>query len=227
VQTTTAAIGTMDVKRFDGRRPPAPAPALEGRTVARGKRVYLRTLAPADLPRLGAWAADPFLEEMVGSDLLHTFREVYRGSPAFLDWLRADASQLVLVIVARKTEQAVGLVRLFNVHRREGYAFLETMVADRAALRSGYGIEGSKLVAYYAVDVMGLRRLEAKVYPYNLLSVNTMKRRRWQQEGVLRQATMHRGEPCDLLVFGILREEILANKQDDDWTPAYFPLPGW
>ncbi len=223
------ASGTIDIARVEAlwTRPATTMEARDGRVVARGKRVYLRTLTAADLPQLAAWAGDAFLEEMVGSDLLQTFRDVYRGSPAFLDALRTDRSQLVLVIVARKTEQPVGLVRLFNVHRQEGYAFLETMVADRAALRSGYGIEGSKLIAYYAVDVMALRRLEAKVYPYNLLSVNTMKRRRWQQEGVLRQATMYRGQPCDLLVFGILRDEILANKLDDDWMPAYFPLPGW
>ena len=34
-----------------------------------GKRVYARALRPSDLPHLAAWAADPLLEEMVGSEL--------------------------------------------------------------------------------------------------------------------------------------------------------------
>ena len=190
-----------------------------------GKRVYARALRVSDLPHLSAWAADPMLEEMVGSELFTQFIEVYRRSPVFLDALRADHTQVNMVICTREGDRPLGLVRLFNIHRREGYAFLETIIADPRALRLGYGIEGSKLIAYWAIDVLMLRRLEAKVYPWNRLSVNTMKRRGWQLEGVLREAVFHEGEYRDLLVFGILAHEIAANKADDDWTPVYQTVP--
>ena len=190
-----------------------------------GKRVYARALRVSDLPHLSAWAADPMLEEMVGSELFTQFIEVYRRSPVFLDALRADHTQVNMVICTREGDRPLGLVRLFNIHRREGYAFLETIIADPRALRLGYGIEGSKLIAYWAIDVLKLRRLEAKVYPWNRLSVNTMKRRGWQLEGVLREAVFHEGEYRDLLVFGILAHEIAANKADDDWTPVYQTVP--
>lgn len=198
--------------------------SAEGVIVARAKRVILRTLSRDDLPHLSAWASSAFLEEMVGSEFLHTYKNLYRESPAFLDVVRADPTQLNLVIVARGWDQPVGMVRLFNIHREDGYAFFETMVAEPRALRSGFGIEGSKLLAYYAIDVMGLRRLEAKVYERNLLSINTMKRRGWQLEGVLRQAVRYRGRHENLLVFGILRDEIAAQKRDDTWTAVYHPL---
>lgn len=190
-----------------------------------GKRVYARALRVSDLPYLSAWAADPLLEEMVGSELFQQFVEVYGRTPAFLDALRADRTQVNMVICARDTDRPLGLVRLFNIHRREGYAFLETIIADPRALRLGYGIEGSKLIAYWAIDVLKLRRLEAKVYPWNKLSINTMKRRGWKLEGVLREAVYHEGEYRDLLVFGILAHEIAANKADDDWTPIYHTVP--
>jgi RimJ/RimL family protein N-acetyltransferase len=190
-----------------------------------GKRVYMRALRLSDLPVLAAWAADPLLEEMVGSELLYNFIHVYRHSPAFLDALRADPTQVNMMIVTREGDRPVGMVRLFNLHRRDGYAFLETIVADPRALRLGYGIEGSKLIAYWAIDVLKLRRLEAKVYPWNTLSINTMKRRGWKLEGVLREAVFHDGEYRDLLVFGILSHEIAANKADDDWTPIYHTVP--
>jgi RimJ/RimL family protein N-acetyltransferase len=38
------------------------------------------------------------------------------------------------------------------------------------------------------MDVLGLRRLEAKVYEYNVLSMNSLARNGFRQEGVLRQA---------------------------------------
>jgi RimJ/RimL family protein N-acetyltransferase len=201
----------------------APAADGEGVIFARAKRVALRTLSREDLPHLSEWARSAFLEEMVGSEFLLAYRTLYRESPAFLDVLRADPSQLNLVIVAEGWDRPVGLVRLFNIHREDGYAFFETMVAEPRALRLGFGIEASKLLAYYAIDVMRLRRLEAKVYEHNLLSINTMKRRGWQLEGALRQAVRHRGRYEDLLVFGILRDEIEAQKRGDRWTAVYHP----
>jgi RimJ/RimL family protein N-acetyltransferase len=190
-----------------------------------GKRVYARALRPGDLPHLSAWADDPLLEEMVGSEFFESFVRDYGRSPAFLDAVRADRTQVNMVICTREGDRPIGLVRLFNLHRRDGYAFLETIVADTRALRLGYGIEGSKLIAYWAIDVLKLRRLEAKVYPWNKLSINTMKRRNWKLEGVLREAVFHEGEYKDLLVFGILAQEIAANKADDDWTPVYHTVP--
>ena len=190
-----------------------------------GKRVYARALRVSDLPHLSAWAADPLLEEMVGSELFQDFVQVHRRSATFLDALRADQTQVNMVICTREGDRPLGLVRLFNIHREDGYAFLETIIADPRALRLGYGIEGSKLIAYWAIDVLKLRRLEAKVYPWNRLSVNTMKRRGWKQEGVLREAVFHDGAYRDLLVFGILAHEIAANKADDDWTPVYHTVP--
>jgi RimJ/RimL family protein N-acetyltransferase len=190
-----------------------------------GKRVYARALRASDLPYLSAWADDPLIEEMVGSELFREFVDVHGRSATFLDALRADHSQVNMVICTREGDRPIGLVRLFNLHLRDGYAFLETIVADTRALRLGYGIEGSKLIAYWAIDVLKLRRLEAKVYPWNRLSINTMKRRGWQLEGVLREAVFHSGHYRDLLVFGILAHEIAANKADDDWTPVYHTVP--
>ena len=194
-------------------------------TFAVGKRVYARALRSADLPYLSAWADDPLLEEMVGSEFFESFVRDYGRAPAFLDAVRGDRSQINMMICTREGDRPVGLVRLFNLHRRDGYAFLETIVADTRALRLGYGIEGSKLIAYWAIDVLKLRRLEAKVYPWNRLSINTMKRRGWKLEGVLRDAVFHEGDYRDLLVFGILAHEIAANKADDDWTPVYHTVP--
>ena len=193
--------------------------------LAVGRRVYARALRRSDLPYLSKWADDPLLEDMVGSEFFHRFVDEYGRDAAFVDAVRDDRTQVNVVVCTRRGDRPIGLVRLFNIHRRDGYAFLETIVADTRALRLGYGIEGSKLMAYWAIDVLKLRRLEAKVYPWNTLSINTMKRRRWKLEGALREAVFNDGAYRDLLVFGILAHEIEANKADDDWTPIYYSVP--
>jgi RimJ/RimL family protein N-acetyltransferase len=188
----------------------------QGAVITRGRRVNLRTLVPADLAYLSVWADDPFLERMVGSEFLHAYKHVYDKDASFYEAVLTDPTQVVMVVMAHKGwSQPVGLVRLFNIHLLEGWAFLETMITDRRAMRFGFGVEAGKLISYYGVDVLGLRRIEAKVYAYNRLSINSLKRHGFHQEGVLRQAGYQNGQACDVMVFGILRDEILAERRKD------------
>jgi RimJ/RimL family protein N-acetyltransferase len=207
--------------------PDAPSPSLpprggRGSVISRGTRVYLRTLTPEDLEHLSAWVDDPFLERMVGSEFLQSYKHVWDKSPAFFEAVLTDPTQVVLVIEAyRGWTKPVGVVRLFNVHLLEGYAFLETIIADPRAMKRGFGVEAGKLIAYYGVDVLGLRRIEAKVYAYNVLSMNSLRRNGFRQEGVLRQAGFDGERYWDLVIFGILKEEIEAQRKKDK---VYLPL---
>ena len=212
--------------------PAAEGPTSDGAVIARGRRVFLRTLVPEDLTVVGEWVDDPFLERMVGSEFLHTFKHQYDSGPEFYDACLADPTQVVLLIMANPTRACVahanplrplGVVRLFNIHLLEGYAFLETIIADQRALRKGFGVEAGRLISYYGVDVLGLRRIEAKVYEYNVLSINALRRNGFQQEGVLRKAGFHGGRYWDVLVFGILRDEIEEQRKKDK---IYFPFDG-
>src|SRR2546428_311697 len=158
----------------------------EGVVISRGTRVYLRTFTRTDLAWLGEWVDDPFLERMVGSEFLHAFKHDWDKAPAFHDTVMNDPTQVVLMVEARRTwGKPVGVVRLFNIHLLEGYAFLETIITDQRAMRHGYGVEAGKLISYYGVDVLGIRRIEAKAYAYNVLSTNTLRRNGFKQEGVL------------------------------------------
>ena len=179
----------------------------EGVVISRGLRVYLRTMVPQDLEHLSSWVEDPFLERMVGSEFMHSYKHVWDKSAAFYESVLTDPTQVALVIEAyRGWTKPVGVVRLFNIHLLEGYAFLETILTDMRAMKRGFGIEAAKLIAYYGMDVLGLRRLEAKVYQYNVLSMNSLRRNGFRQEGVLRQSGFYGERYSDLVTFGILKE---------------------
>jgi RimJ/RimL family protein N-acetyltransferase len=62
------------------------------------------------------------------------------------------------------------------------------------------------------VDVLSLRRYEAKVYAYNVLSMNSLKKNGFRQEGVLRGAGYQDGEYCDVVVFGLVGAEVDAER---------------
>lgn len=188
----------------------------QGVVIARGRRVAIRTLVPPDLVHLSDWAEDPFIEHMVGSEFLHAYKHVYDKGPDFYEACLTDPTQVVMAIMRNGGgPKPLGVTRLFNIHLLEGYAFLETIVADSRALRFGYGVEAGRLITYYGVDVLGLRRVEAKVYEYNVLSMNALRRNGFHQEGVLRKAGFHEGRYWDVLIFGILKDEIEEVRRKD------------
>jgi RimJ/RimL family protein N-acetyltransferase len=183
--------------------------------VAQGERVSLRALVKTDRPLLDRWAKDPDLEYLAGSELLRAYRHA-GNLPIFIDDCLADPSQAVMIIVpADGRSEPLGLGRLYNIHRREGFAFLEMLIADRQAVGRGFGVEAGKLICAWGLDVLGLERIEAKVYSYNTLSINALKRNGFRLEGVLRQAGFQDGQHFDVLVFGILREELEAQRQKE------------
>src|SRR5262249_44671195 len=96
-------------------------------------------------------------------------------------------------------------------------AYIEAIVADQKALKRGFGVHACRLISYYGVDALGLRRIEAKVYEYNALSINTLKRNNCVQEGVLRKAAYKDGRYWDVYVFGILKEELEELRRRDKY----------
>ena len=211
---------TAESAPLAARRAPVPD---RGSVVSRGTRVYLRTLAPEDLEYLSEWAEEPFLARMVGSEFLNTYKHVFDKDPSFYEAVLTDTTQVVLMIEGnRGWRKPLGLARLFNIHILEGYAFLEVVLTDPKALRRGFGVEAGKLISYYGVDVLGLRRIEAKVFEYNALSANSLRRNGFQQEGVLRKAAYQDGRYWDVLVFGILKDAIDEQRRKDN---PYLPLP--
>jgi RimJ/RimL family protein N-acetyltransferase len=194
-----------------------------GIVVARGKRVHLRTFTPGDLLHLAGWADNPALERMVGSELLLLYKDVYEKDDSFFESMLTDTTQIVLVVMANEWKDPIGLVRLFNIHQTEGYAGIETVVGDLRAARRGYGVQASRLMGYYGVDTLGLRRLEAKAYEYNVLSINTLKRNGFTHEGTLRKATLRDGRYWDIMIFGILKDEIEEQRRKDKYL---LPLEG-
>jgi len=215
-------VNAVEHQGADAPSHPDSRPAEQGIVISRGLRVYLRTMTPADLRHLSGWVDDPFLERMVGSEFLHSYKHVWDKSPAFYEAVLNDPTQVALMIEAcHGWTKPVGVVRLFNIHLLEGYAFLETIITDMRAMKRGFGIEAAKLIAYYGMDVLGLRRLEAKVYEYNVLSMNSLRRNGFRQEGVLRQAGFDGERYWDLVIFGILKEEIETQRQKDK---VYLPL---
>ena len=71
------------------------------------------------------------------------------------------------------------------------------------------------LALSWAMDTLEIRRVEAKVFAYNVISINALRRNGFQQEGTLREAKTYGGQRWDILVFSILESEMREQRRRD------------
>jgi anti-anti-sigma regulatory factor len=222
------AAGLLDRFRTDSRRAdqrPEPERVVEVHDdgampfLARTPRLGLRPPTWDELALLNGWAQDPKLDEMVGSELLGMCRHLGPYHPDFVAEALGSPVALTLLVQPHALAEPVGFVRLFNVNLAQGFLFLETAVMQHASRRSAYGIEATRLAAGFAVDALGIERIETKAYAYNAPSINALKRNGFRLEGTLRQARAHGGRRWDILVFAMLDPEIRDELADDGLAP--------
>lgn len=191
--------------------------------VARGDDFVLRRPRWDDLVFFDRWAHDDDVRALVGSELLYRCRHLGPFHPDVAAAVLHHPTSLTLVVQpADGPEVPHGFVRLYGINLGQGFGFLESTVVSRHALRRGWGVAASRLLSFYACDVLGIRRIEAKVYDYNRLSVNALKRNGFCEEGVLRQAARQDGCTSDILVFAILEDDIRAQRAREGYPDMGF-----
>lgn len=195
--------------------------------VARTRRLGLRQPTWEELGLFARWAGEPLLDQMVGSELLYRCRHLGPYHPDFAAFVLGDPVSVTLVVEPLDPPHPpVGFVRLYEVHLAQQFAFLETALADLHFIRRGWGVDATRLFLAFGCDVLGLQRVEAKVYGYNVLSSNSLKRGGFHLDGVLRQARVYNGERWDINVFSILADEMREQRGKEQfphmgfWEPA-------
>ena len=212
-----------------GTAPTVTAPVLveaepepPARPVATTARLSLRRPRWEELALFERWAREPLLDQMVGSQLLYLCRHLGPYHPDFVARVFSDAGAVTLFVEPRERDgRPVGFVRLYGVNLTERFAFLETAIVDPGSLRAGWGVQAARLFVAWAHDVLELHRVEAKVYAYNVLSINALRRNGFRAEGVLREARTYEGRRWDILVYAILGPEIAQERARD-----HFPVMG-
>jgi RimJ/RimL family protein N-acetyltransferase/anti-anti-sigma regulatory factor len=193
--------------------------------VAACGRIVLRQPAWDELGLFARWAHEPLLDQMVGSPLLYHCRHTGPYHPEFVARALYDPTALTLLIQSTEAGAApVGFVRLHGIHLVERFAFVETALGDAGSLRKGWGVEATRLALAYAMDTLELHRVEAKVYAYNVPSMNALRRNGFFLEGSLREARRYDGRRWDVLVFSILEPEMRAQRARDGF-PSMSPWP--
>lgn len=193
------APGSPDVITTDWRR------ALP---VLTGSRVTLRELHTSDAPSLLAMLTTEEVSRFISPP-----PTTVEGFERFIAWThrqRAAGDYACFAVVPDGATTAIGL---FQVRALEpGFGTAEWGFALGSAYwGTGAFVEGARMVVDFALDTIGVHRLEARAAVQNGRGNGALRKIGAVQEGVLRRSFLKNGEYLDQALWSIL---------DRDWRQA-------
>jgi ribosomal-protein-alanine N-acetyltransferase len=171
--------------------------------IVRGPSYSLRYLTQDDAPALFELGSNPDVTRFFSWG---PYRDEAEAG-AFIDSLdraRESGERLELAIVA--DGRPIGITGLSDFSPRDRRAIVGTWLG-RPHWGSGANRESKALVMAMGFRALGLNRITALASPQNVRSIAALERLGFVREGVLRGWHVHGGEPRDVAVLRMMRDE--------------------
>jgi RimJ/RimL family protein N-acetyltransferase len=169
-----------------------------------GKKITLRELEVSDAPSLFAMLTPEEVSRFISPP-----PTTVEGFEKFITWARAERAAgryACFAVVPHGMQTAIGL---FQVRQLEpGFATAEWGFALGSSFwGTGMFIEGGEMVVSFAVETLGVSRLEARAAVANGRGNGALRKLGAVQEGVLRRSFLKNGQFLDQMLWSILAEE--------------------
>jgi ribosomal-protein-alanine N-acetyltransferase len=172
--------------------------------VLTGAKVTLRDLEVTDAPALFSMLTPEEVSRFISPP-----PTTVEGFERFIVWARnerAAGRYVCFAVVPHGMDTAIGL---FQVRQLEpGFASAEWGFAIGSAYwGTGMFIDGGRMVVEFAIETLGVQRLEARAAVANGRGNGALRKLGAVQEGVLRRSFLKNGQHLDQMLWSILSEE--------------------
>lgn len=169
-----------------------------------GELVVLRPRVDEDLPLFARWHGDPEVRHWLHmSEMPNQSLEVERQR-----WhiARNDPTRVSFMIETPEGAPIgnVGLVGIDAAHRR---AELGIAIGEKDHWGRGYGTDAVRVLLRFAFETLDLRRIELITDIDNERGIRAYEKCGFVREGVLRAKRLRYGEPLDMLMMSVLRQD--------------------
>jgi RimJ/RimL family protein N-acetyltransferase len=172
--------------------------------VLTGSKVTLRELEIEDAPSLFALLTTDEVSRFISPP-----PTTVEGFERFIAWAqseRAVGRYVCFAVVPHGMNTAIGLFQLRQIEA--GFASGEWGFAIGSAFwGTGMFADGARLVLDYAVEIIGVHRLEARAAVINGRGNGALRKIGAVQEGILRRSFTRNGQQLDQVLWSILAED--------------------
>lgn len=168
----------------------------------------LRELQYEDITILNNWRNNKELIDYLGAPFRYINIDV--DKKWYENYMSSRNTTIRCAIVDEvKQDSVLGLVSLTNLDYINRNAIFHIMIGEMSQRGKGIGYFATTEILRHAFNDLNLKRIELSVFEDNERAVNLYKRVGFKCEGVKRQAVYKNGHFLDMLIMGILKEDIL------------------
>jgi RimJ/RimL family protein N-acetyltransferase len=168
-----------------------------------GPRLSLGPIDLADLPAYTRWVNDPEIQVYLNRPWPISEEEEAGRLRALIE---SDDS-VGFAIRLREGDRLIGRSAIWKIHRVNRDGLFTIFIGATGERDRGLGREATALTAVYAMERLGLNRLELEVFDYNERAIRCYESLGFVREGVRRQVRFHDGRWCDGIRMSILASE--------------------
>jgi ribosomal-protein-alanine N-acetyltransferase len=169
------------------------------------ERLSLRKMKETDSPQLFKIWSNPEVTRYMNIENFSNedqAKEIIR----YLSELASQNKAIRYTIILKNTNQIIGtcgfnMIDFENAKAEIGYDI------DSTYWGNGYGREAVSCLLDYAFEHLKFMRVEAKVEPENVHSINLLEKAGFTLEGTLRNSEKSKGEFIDLHIFSRLKTD--------------------
>lgn len=168
-----------------------------------GKKVELRAIQKADLPKFVEWINDT----KVNKFLLHYRPMTLEEELLWYDKKIVEKNDVYFSIVAKKEKKLIGSTNLHKIDTKNRCAEIGMMIGDKYYWGKGYGTDALTLLVDYGFNTLNLNRIELTYIEFNERAKNCYTNVGFKEEGIKRKAQFIDGKYWDVVMMGLLRSE--------------------
>mgnify|MGYP000753482042 CR=1 FL=1 len=170
----------------------------------KGTKIYLRALEPEDLEFIYAiennelvWEVSntetPYSRFLIRQYLENAHQDIY------------DAKQLRLAICLNNSQEAIGLIDLFDFDPKNNRAGVGILINDAQNRNKGIGSEALALIINYSFEQLQLHQLYANIGTDNEISIQLFTKFGFQKIGIKKDWIKVNNRYKDELLFQLIK----------------------
>ncbi len=169
-----------------------------------GEKIYLRPMGREDTDRIVRWRNNP----RVRNNFIYQKPFTREGH---LNWIRTkvDTGEAIqFIICEKKTDRPVGSVYFRDISREHHRAEYGIFIGEDDAAGKGIGSEVCRLACQYGFEEEGWHKIILRLLSGNTAAYRSYEKAGFRQEGCLREEVCLSGKYRDVILMGLLREDL-------------------
>ncbi|MEH6443029.1 MAG: GNAT family protein [Oceanospirillaceae bacterium] len=170
-----------------------------------GENYYLRALDANDYEQFYEWSCDR--DVTIYSLSSYAYPQSKSDISAWLSTINSNPKSVSFGICSNENHQLIGYAGISGIStlNRKGEYFI--LIGNKEYWGKGIGTVITKLVTNYAIQTLGLHRIQLTASSLNIGAIKAYEKAGYQHEGVMRQSGFRDGKFVDKVLMSVLASE--------------------